>query len=98
MASIEALPVETIYHIFDMCAEETIIDTELSTKAQLAWAQTSRRFYATIYPLIRPTMVCKAAEAGRLDVIKKAYQDGVDLNMIGNTQNMDRRARLYITP
>lgn len=98
MASIEALPVETIYHIVDMCAEETIIDTELSTKAQLAWAQTSRRFYATIYPLIRPTIVCKAAKAGQLDIIKKACHDEVNLNMIGSTQNMDRRARLYITP
>ncbi|PTD09730.1 Ankyrin-3 [Fusarium culmorum] len=82
MASIEALPVETIYHIVDMCAEETIIDTELSTKAQWAWAQTSRRSYATIYTLIRPTVkgtpLHYAIMNGHRDILEFLVEVGVD--------------------
>jgi ankyrin repeat protein len=95
MASIEALPVKVISRIVDMCVDETTNGIKLSTKAQVALAQTNHYFYDIACPVIRATNICQAAEEGRLDIIKKAHQDGADLNMTGATQYGKRGTPLH---
>ncbi|XEU97121.1 hypothetical protein FSHL1_002407 [Fusarium sambucinum] len=94
MAPIEVLPVEVIHHIVDLYIDETI-NTELSTKAQVPLAQTNHHFYDIIRPLMRAIIVCQAAEEGRLDAIRKAHQDGVNLNMTGTTKRGQRGTPLH---
>ncbi|RBR14038.1 uncharacterized protein FIESC28_07888 [Fusarium coffeatum] len=90
MPPIEALPVEIICRIADKCMVETISDIKLSARSQVALAQTNRHVYNIIRPLLRATRVCIAAEEGRLDIIKKAYRDGANLNVTGSTKHGQR--------
>ena len=90
MPPIEALPMEIICRIADKCMVETISDIKLSARSQVALAQTSRHVYNIVRPLLRATRVCIAAEEGRLDIIKKAYRDGANLNMTGSTKHGQR--------
>ncbi|KAJ4268789.1 hypothetical protein NW762_002857 [Fusarium torreyae] len=78
MASIEALPVETICRIADMCTEDP-------DKAQVALAQTSHHLHGIVYPHIRAKSIFWAAREGRLDTIKEAHEHGADLNASGTT-------------
>ncbi|RGP81126.1 hypothetical protein FLONG3_774 [Fusarium longipes] len=95
MAQIEALPVTIISRIVDECTDETTSDIKLMTRAQVALAQTNHRLHDIVLPVIQATNICQAAEDGRLDIIKKAHQDGADLNMTGTTNHGKRGTPLH---
>ncbi|KAF4964352.1 hypothetical protein FSARC_7719 [Fusarium sarcochroum] len=88
MASIKALPVETICRIADMCTEDP-------NKARVALAQTSHHFHDIVNPHIREKSIFWAAREGRLDAIKEAHEHGADLNASGTTTFGQRATPLH---
>jgi ankyrin repeat protein len=95
MAPIEALPVEAICRIADICIDESASKNKDFMQTPAALAQTNHHFYDIVNPRIRTTTVCRAAEEGRLDTIKKAHKYGADLSLAGRIKHGQRASPLH---
>lgn len=95
MAPIEALPVEVICRIADICTDESASKNKNVMQTPAALTQTSHHFYDIVNPRIRTTTVCRAAEEGRLDIIKKAHEYGADLSLAGRIKHGQRASPLH---
>ncbi|KAF4342245.1 alpha-latrocrustotoxin-Lt1a [Fusarium beomiforme] len=94
MASIQNLPIEAIYHIADLVIEESF-NENIFAKTQLALAQTNHHFYGIVNPRLRAASLCWAAREGRLDILKKAHEDGADLSSTGVIRPGERGTPLH---
>lgn len=95
MAPIEALPVEAICSIVDICIDGSASKNKDFMQTPEALVQTSHHFYDIVNPRIRTTAVCRAAEEGRLDIIKKAHGYGADLSLAGRIKHGQRASPLH---
>ncbi|KIL84236.1 Alpha-latrocrustotoxin-Lt1a [Fusarium avenaceum] len=95
MAPIEALPVEAICRIADIRIDESASKNKDVMQTPEALVQTSHHFYDIVNPRIRTTAVCRAAEEGRLDIIKKAHGHGADLSLAGRIKHGQRASPLH---
>ncbi|KAF5544207.1 alpha-latrocrustotoxin-Lt1a [Fusarium phyllophilum] len=94
MASMEALPIEAIYNIADLVIEEAF-DENIFAKAQLALAQTNHHFYDIVSPRLRAASYCWAAREGRIDILKKAHENGAKLSGTGTMRPEERATPLH---
>ncbi|KAM0346530.1 hypothetical protein ACHAPU_005595 [Fusarium lateritium] len=95
MAPIEALPVEAICRIADLCIDEIARKNEDFSKAPAALAQLNHHFHDIVNPRIHTTIVCRAAQEGRLDIIKKAHDHGADLSLAGTIKHGQKGTPLH---
>ncbi|KAL9570721.1 hypothetical protein ACKAV7_005058 [Fusarium commune] len=94
MASTETLPIEAIYNIADLVIEEAF-DENIFAKTQLALAQTNHHFYDIVNPRLRAASYCWAAREGRIDILKKAHENGANLGGTGTMRPEERATPLH---
>ncbi|EXM03845.1 hypothetical protein FOIG_05490 [Fusarium odoratissimum NRRL 54006] len=94
MASMETLPIEAIYNIADLVIEEAF-DENIFAKTQLALAQTNHHFYDIVNPRLRAASYCWAAREGRIDILKKAHENGANLSGTGTMRPEERATPLH---
>ncbi|KAF4992949.1 hypothetical protein FGRMN_6817 [Fusarium graminum] len=95
MASIETLPVEAICCIVDLCIDEFARKNEDFSKTPAALAQLNHHFHDIVNPRIHTTIVCHAAQEGRLDIIKKAHEPGAGLSLAGTMKHSQMASPLH---
>ncbi|RKL40981.1 hypothetical protein BFJ72_g5877 [Fusarium proliferatum] len=94
MASMETLPIEAIYNIADLVIEEAF-DENIFAKTQLALAQTNHHFYDIVNPRLRAAGYCWAAREGRIDILRKAHENGANLSGTGTMRPEERATPLH---
>ncbi|KAF5592584.1 alpha-latrocrustotoxin-Lt1a [Fusarium pseudocircinatum] len=94
MASMETLPIEAIYNIADLVIEEAF-DENVFAKTQLPLAQTNHHFYDIVNPRLRAASYCWAAREGRIDILKKAHENGANLSGTGAMRPEERATPLH---
>ncbi|KAF4945195.1 hypothetical protein FGADI_12137 [Fusarium gaditjirri] len=96
MASMETLPIEITYNIADLVIEEAF-DENIFAKTQSALAQTSHHFYDIVNPRLRAASYCWAAREGRIDILKKAHENGANLSGTGTMRPEEKATPLNYT-
>ncbi|ENH70014.1 Alpha-latrocrustotoxin-Lt1a [Fusarium oxysporum f. sp. cubense race 1] len=85
---------KAIYNIADLLIEEAF-DENIFAKTQLALAQTNHHFYDIVNPRLRAASYCWAAREGRIDILKKAHENGANLSGTGTMRPEERATPLH---